>query len=104
MYDVVSATRLLYPVAFRPRSGKAMNVLPPAQARPEPIPPSRFPATPFSSRPAVAVDRSGMSGARLPIAISTGAEWTVDALNAQLTTAQRSSFLDIISPQDMLSR
>src|SRR5262249_41178245 len=95
IYDVVSPTRLLYAVAFGPRSGKAIKVLPPAQARPEPTPPSRLPAAPLSRRPAGDVERSGRAAGKLPRAISTGDAWRVGAANAHMTTAPTSSFLGI---------
>lgn len=51
MYDVVSSTVEFQGVAFGPRSGSARNVLPPAHASPEPIPPSTFADMPFSNVP-----------------------------------------------------
>src|SRR3954451_2896470 len=77
MYDEVSSIAELYWTAFGPRSGAARKVLPPAQAKPEPMPPSRSAGTPFSRFP-VRPDKSALAPAddpvKLPTASSVGAD------------------------------
>ncbi len=70
MYETVSSTSGLNESAFGPRSGTARNVLLPAYAIPDPNPPSRFPATPFS-RGAFRPERSVLEPGILLVANKT---------------------------------
>src|SRR5574343_366530 len=95
MYEVVLSSPAFQAVAFGPRSGSARKVLPPAQASPEPMPPSTaFASTPFSRTPL----KPDLSVVPLSVPVATRTGVACPEAEKASNSAARESFCCMVEP------